>query len=275
MVRFDPRLRAVRRGSDRALLQAARRTNSRDSRVSRAPATRRILRSGSTTSTAWRSCPTAIRCPAIARTSRRRWTRWTRGTSRRWASRSCVAAASGRRTTRTRRASPSSTRISPSTTGRTKTPLGKRFRLDGAAGTPVEIVGVAQTIKYRDGLRAARSISSTCRSRSIPSRAWSFSCGPTGDPRPAGRAREGGRPGDRSEHAACSRRGPTRTSTATRSVEGPGMAVKLVGTLGAVGLVLAIAGLYGLVAYNVTPPDARDRHPHGDRGEAASTCCGS
>jgi ABC-type antimicrobial peptide transport system permease subunit len=35
-------------------------------------------------------------------------------------------------------------------------------------------------------------------------------------------------------------------------VEGPGIAVKLVGTLGAVGLLLAIAGLYGLVAYNVT-----------------------
>ena len=30
------------------------------------------------------------------------------------------------------------------------------------------------------------------------------------------------------------------------------MAVELVGTLGAVGLLLAIAGLYGLVAYNVS-----------------------
>jgi putative ABC transport system permease protein len=34
-------------------------------------------------------------------------------------------------------------------------------------------------------------------------------------------------------------------------VNGPGVAIKLVGTLGGVGLVLAIAGLYGLVAYNV------------------------
>ena len=35
-------------------------------------------------------------------------------------------------------------------------------------------------------------------------------------------------------------------------VDGPGVAVELVGTLGAVGLLLAIAGLYGLVAYNVS-----------------------
>ena len=30
------------------------------------------------------------------------------------------------------------------------------------------------------------------------------------------------------------------------------MAIRLVGTMGAVGLLLAIAGLYGLVAYNVS-----------------------
>lgn len=36
------------------------------------------------------------------------------------------------------------------------------------------------------------------------------------------------------------------------AVEGPRVAVQLVGTLGGVGLLLAIAGLYGLVAYNVS-----------------------
>ena len=37
-----------------------------------------------------------------------------------------------------------------------------------------------------------------------------------------------------------------------RAVKGPGIAIKLVGAMGAVGLLLAVAGLYGLVAYNVS-----------------------
>jgi putative ABC transport system permease protein len=37
-----------------------------------------------------------------------------------------------------------------------------------------------------------------------------------------------------------------------QTVEGPAVAVELVGTLGAVGLLLAVAGLYGLVAYTVS-----------------------
>jgi putative ABC transport system permease protein len=36
------------------------------------------------------------------------------------------------------------------------------------------------------------------------------------------------------------------------AVDGPRIAIELVGTMGAVGLLLAIAGLYGLVAYTVT-----------------------
>ena len=35
-------------------------------------------------------------------------------------------------------------------------------------------------------------------------------------------------------------------------VDGPGVATKMIGTMGLVGLLLAIAGLYGLVAYNVS-----------------------
>ena len=36
------------------------------------------------------------------------------------------------------------------------------------------------------------------------------------------------------------------------AVEGPGVAIKLVATLGTVALLLAVSGLYGLVAYNVS-----------------------
>src|SRR5260370_22160532 len=36
------------------------------------------------------------------------------------------------------------------------------------------------------------------------------------------------------------------------AVKGPGIAIQLVGTMGVVGLRLAVAGLYGLVAYNVS-----------------------
>jgi putative ABC transport system permease protein len=36
------------------------------------------------------------------------------------------------------------------------------------------------------------------------------------------------------------------------AVEGPGVAVRLVGTMGLVGLLLTIAGLYGVVSYNVS-----------------------
>jgi ABC-type antimicrobial peptide transport system permease subunit len=36
-----------------------------------------------------------------------------------------------------------------------------------------------------------------------------------------------------------------------KAVEGPRIAMKLVGAMGVVGLLLAVAGLYGLVAYNV------------------------
>ena len=49
-------------------------------------------------------------------------------------------------------------------------PVGKRIRLESASGAPVEIVGITPTIKYSPTMR---SISSTSRSASIRSRAWS------------------------------------------------------------------------------------------------------
>ena len=57
----------------------------------------------------------------------------------------------------------------------------------------------------------------------------------------------------RSEHADVARPGLTRISTATTAVDGPRSRDRAASApLGAVGLLLAIAGLYGLVAYNVS-----------------------
>ena len=54
--------------------------------------------------------------------------------------------------------------------------VGKRIRLE-APGTPVEIVGVARTIKYRDGPERAADGLRLPAARPAPRRAWSCSCG--------------------------------------------------------------------------------------------------
>jgi len=129
-------------------------------------------------------------------------------------------------------------------------PVGKRIRLESAMGDPVEIVGVAQTVKYTDG----------------PNGASDFIYLPFAQ-NPAARmvllARSDG---DSAElvptvkdvvRALDANMPMLQTMTYAElyrysTVEGPGVAVKLVGTLGAVGLLLALAGLYGVVAYNVS-----------------------
>ena len=128
--------------------------------------------------------------------------------------------------------------------------VGKRLRLDGANGTPVEIVGVAQTMKYRDTF-----------DRGIDFVYMPFSQHPAarmvlllrtdGDPLQLLPPVRG------VVHGLDANMPMLETRTYAdlyryATVEGPGMAIKLVGTLGIVGLLLAIAGLYGLVAYNVS-----------------------
>jgi macrolide transport system ATP-binding/permease protein len=129
-------------------------------------------------------------------------------------------------------------------------PIGKRIRLDGATGTPVEIVGVAQTVKYRY----------------TTERPTDFVYMPLAQ-HPVARIvlllRSSGDPLQLVEPVkeVVRRLDPNMPMLETRTyedfyrynaVEGPRVAVVLVGTLGTVGLLLAIAGLYGLVAYNVS-----------------------
>jgi predicted permease len=130
-------------------------------------------------------------------------------------------------------------------------PVGRRIRLDGANGAPVEIVGVAKTIKYGSGsgLAAEDFVYMPLAQHPVPRMILLLKS--SGDPlqlvqpvKDVVRALDANMP----TLETRTYEDLYRYST----VEGPRVAVELVGTLGAVGLLLAIAGLYGLVAYNVS-----------------------
>jgi predicted permease len=126
----------------------------------------------------------------------------------------------------------------------------KHVRLDGATGTSVEIVGIAQTVTYRQ----------------TTERPTDFVYLPLAQ-HPTARMvllmRSGGDPRQLIEPLKDAVRGldPNLPLSETRTyeevyrynaVEGPATGVEIVAIMGAAGLVLAIAGLYGLVAYNVS-----------------------
>jgi predicted permease len=128
--------------------------------------------------------------------------------------------------------------------------VGKRIRLDNFAGTPVEIVGVAQTIMYRDSFDKQMDFVYLPLAQHPVAR-MVLLLRTSGDPLQMVRPLK----------AIVRTLDPNMPMLETRTyedlyryaaVDGPGAAVDLVGVLGAVGLILAIAGLYGLVAYNVS-----------------------
>jgi predicted permease len=128
--------------------------------------------------------------------------------------------------------------------------VGKHIRLDSRTGTPVEIVGVAQTIKYQGTVEKPMDFVYMPLAQHPVSR-MVLMLRSSGDPlelvptvKDVVRALD-----------------PNLPMLQTRSyedlyvnqaVKGPRIAIEMVGTMGAVGLVLAIAGLYALVAYNVS-----------------------
>jgi predicted permease len=128
--------------------------------------------------------------------------------------------------------------------------VGKRIRLDGPAGTPVEIVGVAQTVKYRETSERPTDFMYMPLAQH-PVERMVLMLQSSDDPlqlvktvKDVVRAIDANMP-----------MLETRTYEDLyryHAVEGPRVAVELIGTMGAVGLLLAIAGLYGLVAYNVS-----------------------
>ena len=128
--------------------------------------------------------------------------------------------------------------------------VGKHIRLDSPAGTPVEIVGVAQTIKYQ--LTFERPMDFVYMPLAQhPIARMVLMLRSSGDPLQLVQpVKDVVRTLDPNLPMLATR--SYEDFYLNRAVEGPRVAIDLVGSMGAVGLLLAIAGLYGLVAYNVS-----------------------
>ncbi len=128
--------------------------------------------------------------------------------------------------------------------------LGKRIRLQNATGERVEIVGVAQTIKYRTpNEKPADFVYLPRAQRPLPRMILMLKS--SGEPlQLVGPLKEVVRGLDANMPVLSTR--SYEDLYRYHVVEGPGIAIRLVGSLGAIGLLLAIAGLYGLIAYNVS-----------------------
>jgi len=127
--------------------------------------------------------------------------------------------------------------------------VGKHIRLDSPAGAPVEIVGVAQTIKFQNTFEPMDFLYMPLAQHPIAR--MTLMLRSSGDPLQL----------IQSVKDVVRTLDPNLPMLHTMSyedfylnqaVKGPRIAIKLVGSMGAVGLLLAIAGLYGLVAYNVS-----------------------
>jgi putative ABC transport system permease protein len=130
-------------------------------------------------------------------------------------------------------------------------PLGRHIRLDSRAGTPVEIIGVARTVKYQSTFDESTMdfIYMPLAQHPIPRMVLMLRS--TGDPLQLVQPLKD----------MVRKLDPNLPMLETRSyqdlylnqaVRGPRIAIDLVGSMGVAGLLLAIAGLYGLVAYNVS-----------------------
>jgi macrolide transport system ATP-binding/permease protein len=127
--------------------------------------------------------------------------------------------------------------------------VGKHIRLESRAGTLVEIVGVAQTIKYMQNTKPMDFVYMPLAQHPIAR--MTLMLRSSGDPLQL----------VQSVKDVLRILDPNLPMLHTMSYEdfylnqavnGPRIAMKMVSSMGVVGLLLAIAGLYGLVAYNVS-----------------------
>src|SRR5271156_4117525 len=128
--------------------------------------------------------------------------------------------------------------------------VGKHIRLDSGAGAPVEIVGVARTVKYGATMETPLDFVYLPLAQHPVAR-MVLLLRSNGDPlqlvQPVKDAVRSMDPNLPLLHTQA-----YEEFYLNQAVRGPGIAIDLVGAMGAVGLLLAIAGLYGLVAYNVS-----------------------
>jgi predicted permease len=128
--------------------------------------------------------------------------------------------------------------------------VGKHIRLNGSTGTLVEVVGIAQTIKYQNTFDEQMDFVYMPLAQHSIAR-MTLMLRSSSDPLQL----------VQSVKDVVRTLDPNLPMLETRAYEdfylnqavrGPQIAIDLVGSMGAVGLLLAIAGLYGLVAYNVS-----------------------
>jgi predicted permease len=128
--------------------------------------------------------------------------------------------------------------------------LGRHIRIDAADGPLVEIVGIAETVKYRQTFEKPMDFVYLPLAQH-PAPRMVLLMRTNGDPhqlldplRDAVRALDANLP--------LSNVRTYEDVYRYNAVEGPGAGIEIIGALGGIGLVLAVAGLYGLVAYTVS-----------------------
>jgi predicted permease len=127
--------------------------------------------------------------------------------------------------------------------------VGKHIRLDSSAGTPVEIVGIAQTIKSQNMESLMDFVYIPLAQHPVARMVLMLRS--TGDPlQLVEPVKDVVRSLDSNLPMLQTR--PYEDFYLNQAVRGPRIAIDLVGSMGLVGLLLAVAGLYGLVAYNVS-----------------------
>jgi len=128
--------------------------------------------------------------------------------------------------------------------------VGKRIRLDSADGTPVEIVGVTQTLKYQATVETPMDFLYLPLAQHPVTR-MTLTLRSAGDPlQSLGPLKDVVRSLDPNLPMLLTR--TYEDYYINKAVKGPSVAINLVGAMGVVGMLLAVAGLYGLVAYNVS-----------------------